>query len=93
MRGTGTARHARSRALRIERACIALDALQPGEWEDVRTNCREFIQLHRAFLVSQGHLINYAHHRGMCRSHGGHDCDCGKDALVEAATAHMKGLV
>lgn len=73
-------RSAQQRVRRIERARAALNALLPGELKDVR---------HDVFVEAQRNLVIYAHHLGMCRSHGGHDCDCGKDDLVKAATTWM----
>ena len=28
-------------------------------------------------------ILKYGHHTGHCRYHGGHDCDCGLDDLIE----------
>lgn len=51
---------------------------------------REYMQLLTAFEAAQANILTYAKHLSECATHRGHDCDCGKDVLIEAAMAWVK---
>lgn len=51
---------------------------------------RMYIELLGTVTTLHARVEKYAHHLGMCISHGGHDCDCGKDEVLADAKAWRK---
>jgi hypothetical protein len=51
---------------------------------------RLHLDLHKSVEALNRGVVTYARHLSNCRFYRGHDCDCGKDVLVEASTAWIK---